>query len=201
MANNNTATHGNRSTNGNILYLENALIEEISTNDGRNGYVLVSYGVKTADQMIKMESLKLIVGRNTVIMNEFAETLRLCDLEVGMYIDASFSAAMTMSIPPQSRAFQIIARSKAPAVVVTTDRVVSVDVRNSFLFTGNPYEMADQMRFVVSSATVILDWNGNRISLSQLKPGQLVRVEHAAFQTMSIPPQTTAFRIQVLSVD
>lgn len=201
MANNNTATQGNRSTNGNILYLENALIEEISTNDGRNGYVLVSYGVETADQTIKMESLKLIVGRNTVIMNEFAETLRLCDLEVGMYIDASFSAAMTMSIPPQSRAFQIIARSKAPAVVVTTDRVVSVDVRNSFLFTGNPYVMADQMRFVVSSATVILDWNGNRISLGQLKPGQLVRVEHASFQTMSIPPQTTAFRIQVLSVD
>lgn len=201
MANYNTTFKGARTSSGNILYLENALIEEISTNDGRNGHVLVSYGVETSNKMIKKELLKLIVGRNTVIMNEFAEPLNLCNLERGMYLDASFSSAMTMSIPPQSRAFQIIARSKAPEIVVTTDRVVTVDVRNSFLFTGNPYEMADQMRFVVSNATVILDRSGNRISLSQLKPGQLVRVEHASFQTMSIPPQTTAFRIQILSVD
>lgn len=61
--------------------------------------------------------------------------------------------------------------------------------------------MIEQMRFVISQATVILNRFGDRISLSQIKPGQLVKVEHASFQTMSIPPQTTAFRIQVLSVE
>lgn len=200
MANYNGTPQNMRTANNNVLFIENALIEEVSTNDGRNGSVLVSYNVETSNKMTKKEMLKLIVNRNTMIMNDFAEPIKLCDLEVGMYIDASFSAAMTMSIPPQSRAFQIIARSMVPDVVTTTDRVVSVDVRNNFLITGNPYEMIEQMRFVVSNATVILNYNGDRISLGQIKPGQLVRVEHAAFQTLSIPPQTTAFRIQVLSV-
>lgn len=184
-----------------VLYTEQALIEEVSTTDGRTGSVLVSYGVESSNKMIKKELLKLIINRNTEILNEYAEPMNLCDLRKGMYLDASFSSAMTLSIPPQARAFQIIVRSKMPDIVVTTDRVVSVDVRNSFLLTGNPYEMIEQMRFVISQATVILNRFGDRISLSQIKPGQLVKVEHASFQTMSIPPQTTAFRIQVLSVE
>jgi len=184
-----------------VLYIDHALIEEVSTTDGRTGSVFVSYDIETSNNMIKKELLKLIVNKNTEILDEFAEPMNLCDLKKGMYLDASFSSAMTLSIPPQARAFQMIVRLKTPDVVVTTDRVVSVDVRNSFLLTGNPYEMIEQMRFVVSQATVILNRNGNRISLSQIMPGQLVRVEHASFQTMSIPPQTTAFRIQVLSVE
>lgn len=58
--------------------------------------------------------------------------------------------------------------------------------------------MRDQMRFIVSDSTVMLDRRGNRINLRNLRPGMKVRVEHADFQTASIPPQTTAFRVQVL---
>ncbi|KAB1436024.1 hypothetical protein [Candidatus Galacturonibacter soehngenii] len=185
--------------NSPVLYVEHALIEEVSTTDGKTGSVLISFRVETSNNVLQNELLKLIVNPNTEIINEFAEPLNLCDLKKGMYLDASFSSAMTMSIPPQARAFQMIVRLRMPEVVVTTDRVVSVDVRNSFLLTGNPYEMIEQMRFVISQATIILNRNGERISLSHIKPGQLVRVEHASFQTLSIPPQTTAFRIQVLS--
>lgn len=199
MANFSPTSNIPRQTNTPVLYVEHALIEEISTTDGRTGSVLVSYNIEASNNMLQKEFLTLIINRNTEILNEFAEPMNLCDLEKGMYLDAFFSSAMTMSIPPQARAFQIIVRSNMPEVVVTTDRVVSVDVRNSFLLTGNPYEPIEQMRFVVSQATVILNRNGDRISLNMLKPGQLVRVEHASFQTMSIPPQTTAFRIQVLS--
>lgn len=201
MTNNSSTSNTTRQTNSPILYVEHALIEEVSTNDGRTGSVLISYEIEASSNIMQKELLKLIVNNNTEIVNEFAEPMKLCDLKKGMYLDASFSSAMTMSIPPQTRAFQMIIRSNMPEIVVTTDRVVSVDVRNSFLLTGNPYEMIEQMRFVVSQATVILNRNGERISLSQIKPGQLVRVEHASFQTMSIPPQTTAFRIQVLSYE
>lgn len=193
------SVQGTNMQNEAILYVNEARIEEINSADNRTGNLLVSYDIETHDKSIKKEFLRLIISNQTHIMNEFAEPLLICDLEKGMYVDASFSSAMAMSLPPQSRAYEIIVRSNMPKVVVTTDRVIEVDVVNSFLFTGNPYEMIDQMRFVVSNATVILDTAGNRISLNQIKPGQLVRVEHAAFQTMSIPPQTTAFRIQVLS--
>lgn len=199
MAKTNVSMQGIRPTSSNILYVENAQIEEVSMTDEQNGFVLISFAIDTIDNSTR-EMLKLIVTRNTIITNEFAEPIKLCDLKEGMYLDATFSAAMTMSIPPQSRAFQIIARTKSLDTVVTTDRVVSVDVRNDFLITGNPYEMIEQMRFVVSNATVILNQSGNRISLGQIRPGQLVRVEHASFQTLSIPPQTTAFRIQVLPI-
>ncbi|WP_180272754.1 hypothetical protein [Konateibacter massiliensis] len=184
---------------GSILYLENAFVEEVTANDDGTGSILVSYDVETFDHTIQQESLLLNIGRNTVIMNEFAQPISISDLEMGMTVDAAFSSAMTMSIPPQSRAFQIVVRPETPNTAITTDRVIGADIANNFLFTGNPYDMMDQMRFSISDATVITDRLGNRISLSQIEPGQLVEIEHATFQTMSIPPQTTAFRIQVLS--
>jgi hypothetical protein len=81
---------------------------------------------------------------------------------------------------------------------VTIDRVATVDAPNNYLITGNPYDMNDQIRFNISSDTVLLDQNGNQISLWDITPGQLVRVEHAIFQTLSIPPQSPAFLIQIL---
>ncbi|NLP33663.1 MAG: hypothetical protein GX359_00485, partial [Clostridiales bacterium] len=44
----------------------------------------------------------------------------------------------------------------------------------------------------------ILDQNNNTIPLEAIQPGQLVRVEHAIFQTLSIPPQSPAYLVQVL---
>lgn len=189
---------GTISQNGRILRVENALVEEVFTNNRRTGYILISYGVEGQNDMIFIEMLRLNVDRSTVILNQFGQELCLCEIRKGMWIDADFSPAMTRSIPPQSRAYRIIVRADNPSVNVTTDRVAEVDTRNSFLFTGNPYDISDQMRFVVNNATVILDRNGNPIRLGAIQPGQLVRVEHANFQTMSIPPQTTAFRIQLL---
>jgi len=81
---------------------------------------------------------------------------------------------------------------------ITTDRIVSVDVVNGFLDTGNPDDVTDQMRFVVSRATEILDQDYNPIRFSSLQPGQLVRIEHANYQTASIPPQSIAYRIKLI---
>ncbi|HAQ40379.1 MAG TPA: hypothetical protein DCM73_05805 [Clostridiales bacterium] len=75
---------------------------------------------------------------------------------------------------------------------------MAVDTDNSFLYTGNPNDIFSQMRFVITDATTIRDRRGRRIRLSDLRPGEFVRVEHAIFQTLSIPPQTTAFNVQVL---
>jgi small nuclear ribonucleoprotein (snRNP)-like protein len=81
---------------------------------------------------------------------------------------------------------------------VTVDRIIDIDLDNNFLYTGDLNDMLKQMRFVITDSTVILDKYDNRIQLEDLGPGQMVRIEHAIFQTASIPPQTTAFLIQVL---
>ncbi len=180
-----------------VIFVQDAIIEEIVI-DNRTGFVTISYGVMGERCMVFMQLVTLVVGRDTVIRNQFGQNLSLRDLREGMIVDAEFSSAMTKSIPPQSRAFRITVIRQNDSISITEDRILSVDPNNGFFYTGNADDMLSQMRFVVNNETRIMDRRGNRIRLRDLRPGQLVRVEHANFQTMSIPPQTTAFTVQVL---
>lgn len=198
------ALHKSKNRNGRFIFAEQAVIEEIF-NDNRTSYVTISYGVMGDFNITIMELVTLIVTRDTIIRNRRGKRISASDLRVGMVVDAQFSSAMTRSIPPQSRAYRItVVREDVnpypnpnfPNVV--EDRIIEVDTRNNFFVTGNPNDMMSQMRFAVSNETQIWDRRGNRISLRDLRPGQMVRVEHADFMTMSIPPQTTAFRIWVI---
>ncbi len=113
-------------------------------------------------------------------------------------MNAEFSSAMTRSIPPQARAFRIIVVNRNVASDVTVGRVLRVDPRNRFLDIGSPNDRSTQMRFVITNSTLILDAKSNEVSLRNLRIGQRVRVEHARNQTLSIPPQTTAFVVQII---
>jgi len=180
-----------------VIRAENAFIENIST-ENRTGYVTISYGVMGEFCMVHMEIVTLVVNRDTIIRDQFGQTLSFSDLREGMVVDAEFSGAMTRSIPPQSIAFRITVINQNSNSQITEGRVLSVDTNNNFFLTGNPNDIYSQMRFVVSDSTVIRDRRGRQIRLRDLRPGEFVRVEHANFQTMSIPPQTTAFNVQVL---
>lgn len=183
----------------NVIRVENAFVEEANVSDARNSFIVISYMDQGMGGRGNQQRVRLNIGSNTVVLNSFGLPICACDLRRGMFVDALFSPAMTRSIPPQANAFLIMARRQAqPSMSVTTDRIARVDVPNNFLITGNIGNINTQTRFVVTDNTVILDRNGNRISLRQLRQGQLVRVTHANFQTASIPPQTTAFYVQVL---
>ncbi|MDF2609760.1 MAG: hypothetical protein K0R92_1234 [Lachnospiraceae bacterium] len=179
------------------IRVQDAIIEEINFID-RIGHVTISYGIPGDFNMIHMELVTLIVSQDTVIRNESGRSLSMRDLREGMLVDVVFSSAMTMSIPPQARAFRIIVKNSVHPFDVTVDNVLRVDTRNNFLYTGTLNDRASQIRFVITNATVILDRRGRRIDLRDLRVGETVRVEHANFMTRSIPPQTTAFRVQVL---
>lgn len=190
------------SPNNAIINANDAVIEEIF-HDNRTSFVTISYGVPGNFNMIHIELVTLVVDRNTIIRNRRGRRISVRDLRVGNVVDASFSAVMTRSIPPQSRAFMItVVREEVNALPnfpnIIEDRIMEIDTRNNFLLTGNPNDMMSQMRFVVNNMTNIFDRRGNRISFRDLKPGQMIRVEHADFMTASIPPQTTAFNIWVL---
>ncbi len=182
--------------NRGTIRVRDALIEEISIDRG-TGRVTISYEELRDSNVIRMNVVTLIVGRQTVIRDQFGQNLSLRDLREGMTIDAVFSSAMTRSIPPQSQAFRITVKDGMDSNV-TVGQVLRVDLNNRFLYTGTARDPLSQVRFVITRSTLILDRRGNRISLRSLRRGQTVRVEHAIFQTASIPPQTTAFRVQVL---
>lgn len=184
---------------GNVLRINNAFVEEVSCDRRNTGYLIISYAVPRQGGITTVERLRLNVSNNTVILNSFRLPVRLCDIRRGMRIDTTFSSRMTRSIPPQANVFTIVVRRPVqPTTNVTTGRVVWVDANNNLLFTGSLNNINRLTRFVVTNSTVILNRNGIPVSLRSLRPGQLVRITHANFQTASIPPQTTAFRIQVL---
>lgn len=190
---------GTISQNGNVMRVDNALVEEVTDSGRGSGSILISYAIRGARCLTSIEVLQLNVSGNTLITNPSGRPMRLRDIRKGMWIDALFSPVMTRSLPPQSKAFFIMVRRQVhERVDVTTDRIASVDFRNGFLYTGTPGNLNRQMRFVITDHTVILDRNGSHISLRSLRPGQKVRITHANFQTASIPPQTTAFLVQLL---
>lgn len=182
----------------NLIHVQNAIIEEVTAKTRRTGYVLISFNVSDENNNIYMQEIRLNVGNTTIIIDEEGKSLNLNDLQDGMRIDADFSSAMTSSIPPQTKAYRIVVLQEEVEVNITTDRVVSVDMNNGFLTTGNPNDMYDQLIFNISDETVILDQNNKNIPLEAIQPGQLVQVEHAIYQTMSIPPQSPAYLVQVI---
>ena len=192
-------TRGTIIQQGNIMRIDNALVEEVFCYDNSVGHILISYAVRDADQVTSIQTLRLNTGRNTVILNMFGRRINACQLRKGMWINAVFSSRMTRSIPPQANAFLIIVkRNPRPQNNTTDGRIASVDPRNRFLITGNPDDINSQIRYTISDDTVILNRFGNPIPLRALRPGQMVRITHADFQTASIPPQTAAYRIQII---
>ncbi len=182
----------------NTIRVENAVIEEVNINTCESGYILISYTIPRRNIRNQNEQIRLNVSQYTIIISQYGESLSLCNLDVGMRVNAEFSAAVTSSIPPQSSAYSIIVLRGESDTMVTTDRVVSNDAVNGILTTGNPFVLSEQISFIISEDTIIIGRNGNRIPLGQVKPGQMVIVEHAAFQTRSIPPQSPAYRVKVI---
>lgn len=179
-----------------VINVFDATINDVRT-DRNTTFVTISYR-NCRDCPERDGIVTLIVDRDTIIRNERGNSVRASELERGMIINASFSSAMTRSIPPQAQAFFIIIVSRRQRKQTTVGRIIEVNTRNDFILTIRDANLASIIRFNVTPETVILDPIGRRIRLSSLRPGLRVRVEHAAFMTASIPPQTTAFEIRVI---
>lgn len=142
--------------------------------------------------------VRLVVNQDTVLRDERGRNLRAGELERGMTVDARFSSVMTRSIPPQAQAFFIQVVRRTNRTETTVGRILEVNTRNNFILVLRSQNPASAIRFNISPDTVILDLFGRRMRLSSLMPGLRVRVEHGSFMTASIPPQTTAFTVQII---
>ncbi len=184
----------------NVLHINRALVEETSASDSPVRYYIVSCMTTIPDGTKSVKHLRLNIDDNTIIMNSYGMLLRFEDIQVGAWIEARFSAMMTRSIPPQAQAYLIVTqRNPLPAAsLTTTGSVVSIDIDNNLLHTGNPRNAASQTRYTITDNTVITDKYGNPIPLYAIRPEDIVRITHANFQTASIPPQTIAYSIQQL---
>lgn len=180
----------------NVIRVFSALIEDIARDRGAV-FVTISY-TNCAGCSTPSDTVRLVVNQSTDIYDEQGRNIRPNELERGMTIDASFSSAMTRSIPPQAQAFFIRITERPVQSVTTTGRIAEVNSRNNFIIVLTSQNPSSAIRFHILPDTVILDLFGRRTRLSALRPGFRVRVEHASFMTAGIPPQTTAFTVQVI---
>lgn len=179
-----------------VVNISNGVIQEI-TSDRRDTFVTVAYMTGPRNRRTE-QTVRMVVGPRTVILNERGNPVSASALRVGMTINAVISAAMTRSIPPQSNAFmiQIVRSPRAENIVV--GNVLDIDRRNRSFTTINDRDRSTIIRFNVSESTRFFDRSGRPMEFSRLMPGMRVRVRHADFMTASIPPQTTALEVRVL---
>ena len=179
-----------------VIPISNGIIEEISRERG-NTFVTVTYGTGFGNQRNE-QRIRLVVGPRTIIVNSNGTPIPVSALAVGMRINATVSSAMTRSIPPQATAYLIRIVSRAPQEAVTVGRILEADRRGRNFTTISDRDPSSIIRFNVSEDTTFLGRVGRPIDFAALTPGLRVRVRHANFMTASIPPQTTAFEVQVL---
>lgn len=188
------AYHKRKGESMSEMRVRNAMIEEIYTDRGTT-FVTIIYRNRPSE---REERVKLVVNRDTRIVNEEGRRIAVRDLEEGMRVDATFSEAMTRSIPPQAQAISIRVKEPIRRMEVTFGRVLEVNTREKFILVMRNQNLTDIIRFNVGDETRIEDIFGRRIRLSQLVPGLRVRVEHADFMTASIPPQSPAYEIRMI---
>ncbi len=88
-----------------IRNIPNATIEEITRERG-NTFVTVRY-MNAMGSSRSEQTIRLVVGSQTIIVNRLGGTVPVSELRVGMMINATVSSAMTRSIPPQATAYLI----------------------------------------------------------------------------------------------
>lgn len=176
--------------------LLNGTIEEITRNQ-ENTLLTVRYVTGRGNQR-REEQIRLAVGPRTIILNANGFPVSANFLRRGMRINATFSSAMTRSIPPQANAYLIRILGREPQEHVTTGSIINVDQKGRSFTLLTEQVNSSVIRFNVTEDTKITDQSGRLISFFRLRSGMRVRVRHANFMTTSIPPQTTAFAIRVL---
>lgn len=179
---------------------KNAFVESTSIHN-RTGFVTISYGAMGRNRIVEVQVVTLVVGKQTRIWDQFGNRIGFRELNPGMVVDASFSEDMTKSNPPQAQAYTITVVRERKSSIIDEGRVLEVtaDGRFGYILTGVANNPNRQMRYVVSNETKLRDRQGNRINLMAIRPGQIVRIEREAFQTASIPPQTSALAVQIIS--
>lgn len=172
------------------------LIEEISAN-GDNTLVTISYSNCPACNQ-RDKQIVLVVGNRTLIYDEEGNRILPENLKRGMLINAVFSSTMTRSIPPQANAYRIRVVRRPENEGITEGRIIDIDRQDrSFTLLSNS-DATTILRVVVPESAVIKDIFGRQIPFSNLVAGVRVRVRHAAYMTASLPPQTTAYEVQII---
>jgi len=179
----------------NVRNISNGRIDAISY-DNATAYITVSYSDCITCQRVQ-QTIRLVADNRTRIFDENGRPIPVTALRTCMTIDASFSSAATRSIPPQTAAYMIRIVRRNRIAMTTTGLITDINRQNRSFITisnGNPVSVT---QFNVPESALIFDRFGRPTDFNALRQGMRVTVRHASFMTPSIPPQTTAYEVQI----
>ena len=182
------------------VLIENATIDDI---DLRNKNITVSYDVKYGTKVYE-ETIVLLVDKDTVIKNELGKAIALTDLEIGMTVNAKRAVVTTLGLPPTAKAYSIEVVDNKQTVLIENATIDNVDLRNDRItvtyeekFKNKVYE--ETMILLIDNNTIIKDSKGKSIGLKDLEVGMTIDAKHALSATLSMPPMSLAYSIDVIS--
>ncbi|MGZ9586340.1 hypothetical protein [Paenibacillus marinisediminis] len=136
----------------------------------------------------------LNVNKDTKIVDEKGKKLNVDALDKNVNITATYGPAMTRSLPPIATAEKIVvhnATSKVEGTVASADHnKIHVDVKADG-------KIENDMILKIKKDTPIVDVNGKKVAVSDLKKGTKVVGYHSQIVTGSIPAQSHADMIIV----
>lgn len=182
-----------------VIHISNGTIEEITSERGMT-LVTVKYQ-RGSGSRTRTETVRLVVTPRTILLHTNGIPVPVGILREGMVVNAAFSSAMTRSIPPQASAYVIqIVQNPNVSDRITIGEIQDIDRRNRSFTTIRGRDTSSIIRFHLAEDAVLLNRQGRPVHFSRFTPGTRVRVRHANFMTASIPPQTTAFEVQMIGL-
>ncbi|MEL4304781.1 hypothetical protein [Methanococcoides sp. LMO-2] len=153
--------------------------------------------------------LYLMIGEETTITDSNGNELVFEDLSEGTRIEAHYGPMTTRSLPPQSSAVSIVVLDEnvptGPQPVKTTGTILGTEV-----WSENTVLLLDQdesdigegypcdIFLVTAEETVIMDNDGNELTIEDLTEGTRVEAYYGPMVTASLPPQSGTLKIVVL---
>jgi len=186
-----------KENNIDIKWLQEAETEDVYENvtfieKDEEGRLLVNNFLK-GDMLLN-------VTEETVITNEAGEALKVEDITTEKELKVKLAPAMTMSIPPQVNALEIVVLDKLAPVTksgVVSEVVTEEDVVKQIVI--GKYEDGEGFFAInVSDETVVYDANGDEVKLSDVKVDSEITASVSATSTMSIPAQFTGFALRIV---
>lgn len=140
-----------------------------------------------------------------IMLNVFEDTkIDLDSLKEGDTVIATYSKAMTRSIPPQSSAIEIKkeetsndveTQSNDLALVNLSTTIKEISDEDKSILVGDSDDINSQISLNINDETIIMNTDGIPLNFSELKSGDKINVVHSPAMTFSIPPQTYAYAI------
>lgn len=145
----------------------------------------------------------LVVSDETVIKKGYEKRIyKLDDLEVGMKISGTHADIMTFSIPPQTAALTIEINvedeSEDSEEYAVTEGVISEITEEGYVTVKKDESDKYGITLIVTDETVIKKGYEKRIyKTDDLEVGMKISAKHSLMKTKSIPPQSSAFEINI----